>query len=126
MTERVQQYLTDRIRRGPIHFTLIDPEKTSTAVAAELARGAVNLGSDAILLGGSTGISPERMRETALAVKAAAEVPTIIFPEGPGSLSAGPDAILFMSLLNSRNLDLVIRAHAKASLVVRKLGLEPI
>jgi phosphoglycerol geranylgeranyltransferase len=126
MVGRVQGYLTERLGKGPIHFTLIDPEKSSAEVAGELAAGAVALGSDAILLGGSTGISPERMRATALSVKSRVGVPAIIFPEGPGSLSRGPDAILFMSLLNSRNLDLVVRAHAKASLVVRGLGLEAI
>jgi phosphoglycerol geranylgeranyltransferase len=31
-----------------------------------------------------------------------------------------------MSLLNSRNLDLVIRAHARAAPAVRAMGLEPI
>jgi phosphoglycerol geranylgeranyltransferase len=50
----------------------------------------------------------------------------IIFPEGPGSLTGDADAVLFMSLLNSRNLDLVIRAHVKAAPIVRSLGLEPI
>ena len=122
----VADYLRERIRRGPIHFTLIDPEKSGAEPAARVASGAVAAGSDAILLGGSTGISPDRMRATARAVKAAVRVPVIIFPEGPGSLADGPDAILFMSLLNSRNLDRVIRAHAKAAPVVRHLGLEPI
>ena len=123
---KVAEYLRERIRRGPVHFTLIDPEKSTGDAAAGIARGAVALGSDAILLGGSTGISPERMRSTALAVRSAVSVPIIIFPEGPGSLATGPDAILFMSLLNSRNLDRVIRAHARAAPVVRNLGLEPI
>lgn len=123
---RILEYLNRRLAKGPIHLTLIDPEKSSPEAASAIAKGAVALGSDAILLGGSTGISPERMGATAAAVKSAAAVPTIIFPEGTGSLSPVPDAILFMSLLNSRNLDLVIRAHARASLAVRKLGLEPI
>lgn len=123
---KVLDYLEDRLRGGPIHFTLIDPEKSDGAQAARIARGAVELGSHAILLGGSTGISPARMGEVATAVKASVRVPTIIFPEGTGSLSPVPDAILFMSLLNSRNLDLVIRAHARASRAVRQLGLEPI
>ena len=123
---KVAEYLRERIGRGPNHFTLIDPEKADGASAARVAAGAVALGSDAILLGGSTGISPDRMAATARAVRAAAKVPVIIFPEGPGSLAEGPDAILFMSLLNSRNLDRVIRAHARAAPVVRKLRLEPI
>lgn len=59
-------------------------------------------------------------------MRAAVSVPTIIFPEGPASLSPDADAIYFMSLLNSRNLDLVIRAQARAALAVRAMRIEPI
>lgn len=122
----VGEYLSGRVRRGPVHFTLIDPDKTPGERAGELARGAVELGSDAILLGGSTGISPTVMGAAARAVRKAVPVPAIIFPEGPTSLSSEASAVLFMSLLNSRNLDLVIRAHARAAPAVRSMGLEPI
>jgi phosphoglycerol geranylgeranyltransferase len=115
-----------RMAEGPIHFTLIDPDKSPSEVAGRVARLAVEAGSHAILLGGSTGMTPGKMGDAARAVKAATSVPTIIFPEGPGSLSADADAVLFMSLLNSRRLDLVVRAHAKAAPAVRALGLEPI
>lgn len=124
MTGRVAGYLADRLTRGPLHFTLIDPDKSPGEKAGEIAKGAVALGSDAILLGGSTGISPKVMGDAARAVKGAVPVPAIIFPEGPGSLSPDADAVLFMSLLNSRNLDLVIRAHARASIPIRSMGLE--
>jgi len=123
---RVERYLEEHLERGPIHFTLIDPDKSPGPRAAEVARGAVALGSDAILLGGSTGISREVMGATAAAVRAAVGVPTIIFPQGPESLAGEADAVLFMSLLNSRNLDLVIRAHARSARAVRSMGLEPI
>jgi phosphoglycerol geranylgeranyltransferase len=123
---RVEQYLYDRLAGGPLHFTLIDPDKSRGAGAAALARGAAALGSHAILLGGSTGISREVMGEAARAIKATVEIPAIIFPEGSGSLTADADAVLFMSLLNSRNLDLVIRTHARAASTVRKMGLEAI
>jgi phosphoglycerol geranylgeranyltransferase len=123
---RVERYLLERMGGGPIHFTLVDPDKSAGERAGRIAQGAVRAGSHAILLGGSTGISPEKMGAAARAVKAAVEVPAIIFPEGPGSLSREADAVLFMSLLNSRRLDLVVRAHAKAAPLVRRLGLEPI
>jgi phosphoglycerol geranylgeranyltransferase len=122
----VERYLHEHLARGPVHFTLIDPEKSPGARAARTARGAVDLGSDVILLGGSTGISRAGMDAAAEAVKAAVDVPVVIFPEGAGSLSAKADAVLFMSLLNSRNLDLVIRTHARAAPVVRTMGLEAI
>lgn len=123
---RVEEYLRDRLTGGPLHFTLIDPDKSRGERAAVLARGAVKLGSHAILLGGSTGISREVMSEAARAIKAAVQIPAIIFPEGPGSLTPDADAVLFMSLLNSRNLDLVIRAHARSASTVRRMGLEAI
>jgi phosphoglycerol geranylgeranyltransferase len=123
---RVEQRLNDRLERGPLHFTLIDPDKSPGDTAAAIASGAVELGSDAILLGGSTGISRDVMGAAARAIKQAVTVPVIIFPEGPGSLTPDADAVLFMSLLNSRNLDLVIRAHAKAAPAVRAMRLEPI
>jgi phosphoglycerol geranylgeranyltransferase len=122
----VEQYLHARLEKGPVHFTLIDPDKSPGTKAAAIARGAVELGSDIILLGGSTGISRDVMGAAAAAVKSEVETPVVIFPEGPGSLTSEADAVLFMSLLNSRNLDLVIRTHARAAPVVRKMGLEPI
>ena len=91
-----------------------------------MAGGAVQLGTHVILLGGSTGINPEVVGRAASAVKGAVEVPVVIFPESPGALTPRADAVLFMSLLNSRNLDLVIRTHARAAPAVRSMNLEPI
>ncbi len=122
----VQGYLSSLLRQGPVHFTLIDPDKSPGARAASIARQAVELGSHLILLGGSTGISADQMGSTARTVKDAVDVPVVIFPESASSLTSEADAVLFMSLLNSRNLDLVIRAHSRAAPVVRSMGLEPL
>jgi phosphoglycerol geranylgeranyltransferase len=122
----VERSLLQLLEGGPIHFTLIDPEKSPGERAAEVARRAVAAGSHAILLGGSTGITRELMGRAASAIRTAVPVPTIIFPEGPGSLAPEAHAVLFMSLLNSRNLDLVVRAHARAAPVVRAMRLEAI
>jgi len=122
----VERRLDELLAGGPIHFTLIDPEKSPGERAADVAAGAVAAGSHAILLGGSTGITPRLVGEAAVAIRRRTSVPTIIFPEGAGSIAREADAILFMSLLNSRNLELVVRAHARAAPVVRRLGLEAI
>jgi phosphoglycerol geranylgeranyltransferase len=107
-------------------MTLIDPDKKGGQSAAHVAAAAVALGSDAIMLGGSTGILPDKMAETARAVKAAVPVPTIIFPEGPSSITSAADAIYFMSLLNSRSVDHVIRMQAHSALEIQRMGLEPL
>lgn len=66
------------------------------------------------------------MGAAARAIKASVAVPVIIFPESPRSLTGEADALFFMSLLNSRHLELVIRAQVSAAPIVRSLGLEPL
>ena len=122
----VERGLRALLEGGPIHLTLIDPEKSPGARAADVAQVAAEAGSHAVLLGGSTGITRELMGQAARAIRGRVGLPTIIFPEGPGSLAPEADAILFMSLLNSRDLELVVRAHARAAPVVRRMGLEAI
>ena len=114
------------IRGGPIHLTLIDPDKTRGERAAAVAREAESLGSFGLLLGGSTGITPGAMGEVAATVHRTTRLPVIIFPQGAESLTGEADAILFMSLLNSRNVGHVVRLQARASLAVKSLGIEPI
>jgi phosphoglycerol geranylgeranyltransferase len=123
---RVAAHIRERLQHGPMHWTLIDPEKSDAGAAAALAREAVELGSDVILLGGSTGIARDRMDSVIRSVKSVVPAPTIIFPEGPNSVSAEADAILFMSLLNSRDVGRVIRTQAAAAMAIRRLEVEPI
>ena len=53
----VKQYLLDKIKNGTIHMTLIDPDKQSPEEAAEIALKVKMAGTDAIMIGGSTGIT---------------------------------------------------------------------
>ncbi len=120
------RWLQERLEGGPLHFTLLDPDKTPGDRAGEVAQRAERLGTHLILLGGSTGIRPEGMSAAARAIHARTRLPVVIFPQGTESVTPEADAILWMSLLNSRNLRWVVRTHAGASLAVRHLGLEPI
>jgi phosphoglycerol geranylgeranyltransferase len=122
----VAGFLESRLAGGPIHFTLIDPDKTPGQKAGAVARQAEALGSFAILIGGSTGITPGAMDRAARSVHEMCKLPVIIFPQGKESLTKEADAILFMSLLNSRNVGLVMRTQAKSSLAIKAFGLETI
>jgi len=122
----VKQYLLDKIKNGTIHMTLIDPDKQSPEEAAEIALKVKMAGTDAIMIGGSTGITNENLDATAKAVREGAELPTIYFPAGPNAMSKEVDAIFFMSMVNSADPFFVIKAQAGASMYVKKLGIEPI
>ena len=122
----VRDYIIEGVKKGTMHMTLLDPDKQSAQEAAEIALKCKEAGTDAIMIGGSTGITSENLDETALAIKKATGLPTIYFPAGPHALSKEVDAMYFMSLVNSRDLNMVIRAQAYASLIVNQLGVEPI
>jgi phosphoglycerol geranylgeranyltransferase len=122
----VTTYILRRLRKKPLHFSLLDPDKQSPEQAGELARAVTDAGSSAIMVGGSTLQSQQQVDATVKAIKQSSELPVILFPSGAKYLSPYADAVFFMSLLNSRNIDYVIREHAKGSLFIQKAGLEPL
>ena len=120
------QLLNKIQQQGPLHFALLDPDKQEPEFAGELARKAENAGSHAIMVGGSTLSSQQQVDDTVKAIKKMTTLPVILFPSAAKFLSPFADGLFFMSLLNSRNLDYVIREHVKGSLFVKKSGIEPI
>jgi len=105
---------------------LLDPDKQAPAEAAALSSEAAAAGTDAIMIGGSTGVTQNKVDATVLAVKEAAKVPVILFPASAANLSPHADALYFMSLLNSRDPRLIIGEQRLAAPVVRAWGLETI
>ena len=89
-------------------MTLLDPDKQTAEDAASLAGEAGDAGTDAIMVGGSTGVTQGKVDDTVLAIKGAAKVPVILFPASAGSLSPHADALFFMSLLNSKDPRLIV------------------
>ncbi len=121
----------DRIRdaraRRPVHMTLLDPDKQAPREAARIAEAAGRLGTDAVLIGGSSpGLSRQEVAATVRSVRAAVGVPVILFPSNAAVVSAGADAIFFMSLLNSRSPRYLVREQKAAAPAVREAKLEPI
>ena len=123
---KVKDYIMDGVKKGTMHASLLDPDKQSAEEAAAIALMCKEAGTDFIMIGGSTGITSENLDETALAIKKATGLPVVYFPAGPHALSKEVDAILYMSLANSRDINMVIRAQAYASLIIKQMGVEPI
>ena len=109
-----------------LHFSLLDPDKQNPEIAGSIAKTAEEAGSSAIMVGGSTLVSQEQVDETVKAIKKNSKLPVILFPSGAKFLSKYADAVFFMSLLNSRNLNYVIREHVKGAPFVKNSGIEPI
>ncbi|MDH7506326.1 MAG: geranylgeranylglyceryl/heptaprenylglyceryl phosphate synthase [Candidatus Thermoplasmatota archaeon] len=113
-------------KKKKLHFSLLDPDKQKPKEAGAIAKIVEDAGSTAIMVGGSTLISQKQVDETVKAIKKRSRLPVILFPSGAKFLSKYADAVFFMSLLNSRNLDYVIREHVKGAPFVKLTGIEPI
>lgn len=122
----VYESIVERRRKGPLHMTLLDPDKQSAKDAAAIAASAAAAGTDAIMIGGSTGVTQDKVDGTVSAIKEAVKVPVILFPASASNLSPHADAVYFMSLLNSRSPRLIIGEQRLAAPIVRAWGLETI
>lgn len=126
MLGRVEKYLLEKIKaEGPIHITLIDPEKVTAAQAAKVAEISKNSGTSAIMIGGSTFISQEHLDDVVKAIKQTVKIPTILFPNNVSGISRYADAVWFLSLLNSVDPYFLIGAQILGAPLVRKYGIEP-
>ncbi len=123
---KVLEYMLKKLEKERLHMTLIDPDKQSAEDAGKLAEKAYKLGTDAIMVGGSTGVTQKKMDETILSIKKSVDIPVIIFPTSAAALSVHADAIYFMSLLNSRSPVFLIRQQMMAAPYIKKSGIEPI
>jgi len=118
--------ITKTIGKKKLHFSLLDPDKQDPEIAGSIAKTAEETGSSAIMVGGSTLVSQEQVDKTVKAIKKQSKLPVILFPSGAKFLSKYADAVFFMSLLNSKNLEYVIREHVKGAPFVKNTGIEPI
>jgi len=124
---KVIDYIYSTLKHKKMHMTLLDPAKQEPTRAGEIASIVAQLGTDAFMVGGSTGVTQENLDDTVKEIKSAApSKPVIYFPAGANALSRYCDAIYFMSLLNSRNVRNVAGQQIIAAPVIKKLNIEPI
>lgn len=123
----VYNYVIDKLNEcGALHFSLIDPDplRQTPAKAAKIAKLAEDAGTDAILVGGSTAFDQGYVDKTIELIKSKVDIPVIIYPGNISNISPKADAILFMSLLNSKDPYYIIGQQALASYPIKLANLE--
>ena len=111
--------------RGRLHFTLIDPEKSTPEEAESIAKLAREAGSTAILVGGSLGVFEPTLSDVVRAARSSG-LPVILFPGNINGLTPAADAVFFMSLVNSDDPYYITGVQAQAAVVVLRMKLEVI
>jgi len=124
---KTESYLRRKLKeKGALYFILVDPDKVSPEKAGGLAKMAEESGADAVLVGGTLGVTAIEVERTVEEVKKKTKLPVILFPGNVSSLSKKADAVLFISLLNSSNPYFIVGAQAAGAWSVYKMGLEAI
>lgn len=123
---KVWNHIEETLRTRKMHMTLVDPAKQDISVAGRIAGTAEAAGTDAIMVGGSTGVTQTNLDHTVDEIKRTCSLPVICFPSGANAISKTCDAIYFMSMLNSRNVRNLTGEHWRAAPIIRSIGLEAI
>jgi len=122
----IHDYITNKRKEHPLHFTLLDPGKTSPEELIKLATQTAEVGTDCFLVGGSTDLSLEKVDAAVDVIKETTHLPVILFPTHASSVSGRADAIFFMSLLNSESRQFLVGEQIASARWVKKTGLEPL
>lgn len=126
MKGKVWNYIEEKVQEHPLYFVLIDPDETGYEEAPKVAHEAEEGGADAILIGGTVGVQGEVLDNTVKSIKEAVNVPVILFPGDISGISRYADAILYISLLNSRNPYYISGVQALAAPILLRYNLEVI
>lgn len=125
LLNKVHEFIAEKLSYGEkLHFTLIDPDKTDDLEKLErIANKMVEFGTDAFLIGGSLGVTPEEAGETAKVLKKTG-LPVIVFPGNINCLTPHADAVLYMILMNSMEQYYLLHAQIAAAPIIKKYKLE--
>ncbi len=104
---------------------LVDPDKADEKHIESLCKKAVQAGTDLFFVGGSL-LTGGDLDECIQLLKKHSKIPVVIFPGSPSQISKKADALLFLSLLSSRNPEMLIGQQVVAAPYLKKSGLEVI
>jgi putative glycerol-1-phosphate prenyltransferase len=102
---------------------LVDPDKPTDKAISSLAKEAGNAGVDFFFVGGSL-LTNDNMDSCIKLLKSYSDIPVIIFPGNSLQLSKKADAFLFLSLISSRNPEMLIGRHVISAPYLKLAGLE--
>ena len=120
------EYLLEvRNRKGAGFLLLLDPDKLADEDVSHVVKHAQESGVDAFLVGSSL-MTRDIFEKNLTEIKRNAKIPVIIFPGSLFQISSNADAILFLSVLASRNIDLIVGNHVHAAPLIRHHKLEAI
>ncbi len=126
MKSTVLDYLLEtRNRRGAGYLVLLDPDRQDMARLEECACLCTDAGADAILVGTSLTMLADH-GEVYKRLRQCTGIPIITFPGSGGHITPQADAILYLSMVSSRNPELLIGEQVRTAPLLKRCGVEVI
>lgn len=104
---------------------LLDPDKSSTEHIKTVCNNALKAKANFFLVGGSL-LTDGDLDATVTELQKNSDLPVILFPGSSSQISVKADGILFLSLLSSRNPEMLIGQQVIAAPYLRKTNIEVI
>jgi putative glycerol-1-phosphate prenyltransferase len=104
---------------------LIDPDKAKEEHLEKILQITQTHTPDFFLIGGSL-LSEDYFEECISFLKKNSDIPLVIFPGDNRQISKQADALLLLSVISSRNAELLIGQHVQAALRLKTAGIEVI
>jgi len=125
MKRNIYNYLKEIIKDRAALLCLIDPDRWDVNQAVDIAHHYVENGADALLIGGSmmlNNVFSDSIKE----IKKEVNIPLIIFPGLFHCISPEADALLVLSMLSSRNPQVLIHEQVRYAPLVFEAKIETI
>lgn len=107
------------------YFCLLDPDKMSSEEASEISILCQENGADGLLVGGSIMVN-NRFESNLKIIKESVDIPVLIFPGIFNFVSPYADALLLLSVITSRNPQMLIGEQVRAAPQIKHYNLEAI
>jgi len=119
----LNKFFSDKQKGKKSFAVLIDPDEYKSNYLPKLVEQAHIAKVDYFFVGGSLVMGNEIL-DCIEELKSLTDIPVIIFPGSTNQISELADAIFFLSLISSRNADLLIGKHVETAPLLYKSNLE--
>lgn len=123
---KTYKLLKEMAQRQANYFCLLDPDNLSKEEAEEYASKSEENGADGILVGGSLMYNDCFEDNLKIIRNSVKNIPVLIFPGLFNFVSSYADALLLLSVVSSRNPQMLIGEQVRAAPLIKRLGVEAI
>jgi putative glycerol-1-phosphate prenyltransferase len=119
--EKLQKMATKRAN----YLCLLDPDNLDPSQAGQMAKTCEENGADGLLVGGSMMLH-NNFEKNLKTIKESVDIPVLIFPGIFNFVSPHADALLLLSVISSRNPQMLIGEQVRAAPLIKHYNLEAI